>query len=242
VARQLNDPRLFERAERALSPDLGTAACVHIAEAWFAAGEPATALAWLERVRNDAFLARERERLLFGVYEALGDRGRLEELAWKGFRASPHPSTLDRLLGVIGAERREEVVAGAVETILGSRPFSPGHAEFLLECGRFEEAARYIVDRRDQVDGDHWSQLLHLIEKLESVEQLLAETVLYRALLDSILARGRSPSYHHGARYFGRLARMALRISDWGEVLPHVEYVAALRERHGLKRSFWRRV
>jgi len=64
--------------------------------------------------------------------------------------------------------------------------------------------------------------------------------VLYRALIDDILARARSPAYGHAARYLTRLDTLADRNK---RVLPgfpdHAAYKAELQRTHGRKTGFW---
>jgi len=243
IARQLNDPRLFERARRAHVPELGTAACTEIARAWLSAGDPVVALQWLARIdARETFMAHERDELLGTIYRQLGRRDELEQLVWKRFRASWSRETLDQLLTVIGAEHRANVVAEATAAILHTIPFVAGSAAFLLECGRAEDAADYIVMRRVHVDGDYWSGLLPLARGLEEAGQPLAATVVYRALLDSILARAQTRTYGHGARYLRRLGELSHAVADWKGVSPHGEYAASLREHHARKTSFWKLV
>ncbi len=242
LARQLNDPALLERARRALSPELGTAACLDIAGAWLEAGDAGTALEWLRRIEPDvAFMAYERDRLLRAVHERLGNRDEVERLVWKAFRGHRSVDSLEDLLGVIGEERREKVVAEASAMILRSEVFAPHDARFLLECGRVDDAAAHVVERRDQLDGDQWPSLLPLAEGFEQADRHLAAIVLYRALLDSILGRGQSRIYHHGLRYLRSLGQLARQVVAWREITPHAGYLAQLRQRHGRKRSFWTR-
>lgn len=243
IARQLNDPRLFERARRAHVPELGTAACTEIAKAWLAAGHPAVSLGWLERIdAADRFMAYERDELLATIYRELGRRDELEQLARRRFRASRSREALEELLNVIGPQYQDEVVAEATEIISRSIDFAAHDAAFLLECGDAGSAATYVVRRQAQVDGDYWSSLVPLARGFEEAEQPLAATVIYRALLDSILARAQTRTYGHGARYLRRLDGLSLSVADWKGVSPHTEYVASLRQRHARKTSFWKLV
>jgi len=243
MARQLNDPRLFERARRAYSPTLGTAACTQIAEAWLAAGEPAVALQWLERVDpKEHFMQRERDDLLAEVYRLLGRHDELAALTWRRFRDSRSAASLAKLLDVIGTDQRAAVVAESVEAIGGKSRFVASDALFLLDCDRPSAAAEHVVVCRETVNGDRWEWLVPLAERLEDEQQPLAATVVYRALLDAILASARTGAYGHGARHLRRLERLAQRIPDWRDLAPHADYFAALQAKHRLKRSFWARM
>ena len=242
VARQLNDAALFERARRASTPELGTAACTDIAQAWLDAGQAATALTWMGRIEpEETFQEEKRDRLLSAIHARLGNRDEVERLAWKRFRGGRSLETLDELLQVIGRDRRDGVVADATAEILQTMAFSSGDAAFLAECARVADAARYVIARRTQVNGDDWSRLRPLADAMEAAGEPLAATVICRALLDSILTRGYSGAYGHGARYLERLDRLAAQVAAWGAVAPHAGYVESVRAQHGRKTSFWAR-
>ncbi len=62
--------------------------------------------------------------------------------------------------------------------------------------------------------------------------------MLFRALLDDILARGKSPAYSHGASYLKQLDELSPRIADDNGLASHADYVAQLRKAHGRKYGF----
>lgn len=70
-------------------------------------------------------------------------------------------------------------------------------------------------------------------------DRLVAASVLYRALLDSILARAKSKYYQHGINYLKKLDSLAQKVRDWKKVEPHTRYLANLRQKHKPKSSFW---
>ncbi len=81
--------------------------------------------------------------------------------------------------------------------------------------------------------------LLAIAEPLDEDERHLAATIVYRALLGSVLERGKTAAYHHGARYLMRLEAVAPAVNDWKDFSDHPTYVAGVRETHGRKRRFW---
>ena len=68
------------------------------------------------------------------------------------------------------------------------------------------------------------------------------EVFCYRALLEDILDEGRSRAYGHAARYLKRLGELDGVVGSYGPAVDHEEYVGRLRDRHGRKYAFWRRV
>jgi len=81
-----------------------------------------------------------------------------------------------------------------------------------------------------------------LARKFEDKKLDVAATVIYRALMESILSRAVSKIYPHAARYWRHLEKLSSVIGEWGDVVPHDEYVALLRTQHRLKSSFWKLV
>ena len=74
---------------------------------------------------------------------------------------------------------------------------------------------------------------------MEASEKWIGATVVYRALLDSILRRAKPKTYPHGAKYLHKLGRISEHISDWASIASHRRYLDSLRLNHGKKRSFW---
>ncbi len=75
-------------------------------------------------------------------------------------------------------------------------------------------------------------------EALEDVHPAAA-TVLYRALIDDILSRARSPAYGHAARYLARLDTLAEHVEMLPDLPDHAAYRAGLKRVHGRKSGFW---
>lgn len=70
----------------------------------------------------------------------------------------------------------------------------------------------------------------------------LAATVVWRALINSILSHGKSRDYHLGSQLLAELQDLSADISDYHGLPTHSEYEADLYSRHRLKSQFWRRV
>ncbi len=241
LARQLKDPALFEKTRIAAWGELNVAACIDIAEVYLESGDPETALSWLEPLPDDAFHSHRRNPLLFAIYGKLGRQDRKVEIAWEIFRSYRSAESLDEMLSVIGEDLRESVISGEAEAILKDPELSYSNAEFLIEVGRVEDAETYILARAGELDGDLYGSLTPLAKSMEAGGRHHAATVLYRALLDSILESGNTRAYSHGVRYLKKLDKMAASVSDWKSIPKHWSYVSALRTAHGRKHSFWSR-
>lgn len=240
LARQIKDARLFEKTRIASWGTLSTAACVDIAKVYLECGDAHTALSWLERIpAAETFHTYDRDRLLFDIYQQLGVTEKMIEIAWRIFRRYRSKNSLEELLAVLGDERRDAVMNGELDLILKSKALSLSDAAFLMEHNRMDEAEHYLLDRADQLNGDLYGSLLPLAEAMENDGRYLVATIVFRALLDSILRRGQTKTYTHGVRYLRKLDQLAISISDWRSLDNHDTYLQQLRQNHGRKSSFW---
>lgn len=242
LAAHLGDAPLFEKARLAAWGEPGTAACLDIAEAYLNSGDPQTALAWVERDRDPgSFQQDKREQLLLAIYQELGESDKVTALQRRRFASFYCVERLTDLLAVIGEGQRDAVLAAAEADILRSESFKASQVEFLLEIDRTAAAEEYLLQHADQFNGDFYSSLLPLAKAMEKSGRSLAASLLYRALLDSILARARTKTYSHGVRYLKKLGSLAPAVDDWREFASHDDYLAGLRLAHGRKSSFWGR-
>lgn len=242
LAERMVDPELYERAtERWCGGEVGGLG-LSIARVYLAAGRAFDAKRWIDRpeIGRNVF-AREREELLEQVHEQLGERDALVDLVRGRFERHPDVATLDRLVALVGEDQRAPLVARAVERIT-SGEFSLGSLDFLIETGHVDQAARIVCARRAEIDGSYYPHVLRLADFLEAAGFSLATSVLYRALLDSILERANTKTYGHGARYWKKLDTLAATITDWQDVEPHPSYRTRVQEKHKRKASFWAQV
>jgi hypothetical protein len=119
-------------------------------------------------------------------------------------------------------ETDPEAALGLLEEFIGSDGRIPGRVDdskgligdaFRLACGMWHRAA----------------------SKLSAI-------LCYRALCEQILEEARSKAHGHASRYVAKLDALNLSIDGYGDFPDHVAYMAGLRERHGRKHAFWRRV
>jgi len=246
LARQLKDAGLFERSCLANDPAMGEQTCLSIGEVYLDCGDPATAISWLERAPSESQAtwftpSSKRDPLLLRAYQALDLTDKAAEVAWRMFRKSRSADSLDTLLGVIGEEKRREVIDAELLEIFSIDAISYGDVHYLTAVGMVDAAEAYIIARASLISGDDYFSILPIAQKFEAEERPLAATLLYRALIDSILQRGKAQAYHYGAAYLERLIVLAPLITDWGEFVRHKDYLAGIRQAHGRKKSFWSR-
>ncbi|ABK98637.1 DUF6880 family protein [Pelobacter propionicus] len=114
-------------------------------------------------------------------------------------------------------------------------------AAFLVAAGQFDAAENYLLTHARELNGDFYGTLLPMAEAMEKQGRHLCASLLYRALLDSILQRAQTKTYPHGVRYLKKLDLLAGVIADWRTLESHAGYKAGLVEHHGRKSSFWSR-
>lgn len=242
LARQIGDAQLFETTRIASWGTLSTTACVDIAKVYLESGDPRTALSWLEQISSDeTYQSHERDQLLRDIYGLLGETEKQADVAWRVFRRYRCKDSLEALLSVIGDEQRASITMGEVNSILARKTLSLPDAAFLVELDCLDEAETYLFDCADQLNGDFYGSLIPLAEAMEASARNLASTIVYRALLDSILRRRQTKTYLHGVRYLKILDRLAKSVSDWRSQDDHDTYLQQLRQTHGKKFSFWSR-
>ncbi|MHB8252745.1 MAG: DUF6880 family protein [Acidiferrobacter sp.] len=240
LARQIKDALLFEKTRIASWGPPSPAACIDIAQVYQESGDARTALSWLQQVPADeTFRTYERDQLLLEILGQLGETEKQASVAWRIFRRYRNKDSFQKLLSIIGDEHREAITAGEVGSILGAKKLSLSDVAFLVELGRMDEAENYLFQCAGELNGDFYGSLLPLAEAMETAERHLVATIVYRALLDSILRRAKAKTYSHGVRYLKKLDRLAKSISDWRRLGDHNSYLQQLRQAHGRKSSFW---
>ena len=213
-----------------------------IASVHLASGDAQTALAWIEKTPPEhSYLESSRNRLLLNIYEGLGDTAKQTEVAWRLFRQHRCAKSLEKLLSLIGEERRDEILLREITSILSEPHISVTDVQFLMELGRIDEAETYLLRRADALNGNMYESLLPLAKEMETAGRPLAASMIYRALLNSILQNARTTAYPSGARHLRKMDELANSISDWNGFCDHATYVAELRRFHYRKTSFWSR-
>jgi hypothetical protein len=109
---------------------------------------------------------------------------------------------------------------------------------FLISWPSLERAARIVVQRARELDGDHYEILTPAADALAG-KYPLAATLVLRAMVDFSLTHARSSRYGHAARNLMECASLASTIQDFGALEAHDAYLSRLRQEHPRKSSFW---
>jgi len=241
LAKVLVDPDLFagvlrEHDGRAVWVDV-----LELARVQLAAGRAEEALASFQGVQLPDFAARDRDELLLAIHTARGDMAAAAEVVWRLFRGERSVRTLEQLLAVVGAERRDAIVAAEVAAIEASPALAATDVRFLFEMAGPQGVAGFVEARHEQLDGGQYDWVSELAQRLDRAGEARAASLAYRALLESILAGARSKAYGHGARYLHRLDELAPAVTDWGRFADHAAFRTRIEAEHRRKRSFWER-
>lgn len=243
LARQIKDAPLFEKTRLVSWGELNAAACIDIARIYLESEDEKTALSRLQGVPAEeiGFRVDEYDNLLFDIYSKTGDTEELVEVAWRIFRRHRSAKTFSKLLSVIGEDKRDTIIEDEAKRILADKSLSLSDAAFLIGVDRLDMAEIYLLDRSAQLNGDFYGDLLSLAKAMESDGRWLCASIVYRALLGSILDRAYSKAYGHGVRYLKSLDRISESVLNWSDFDDHEAYLEKLRQQHGRKRSFWSR-
>lgn len=109
---------------------------------------------------------------------------------------------------------------------------------FFLRWPSPAEAAKLVMKRSGELDGDYYELMTPAAEVL-STKYPLAATIVLRSMIDFTLESGRSSRYKHAARHLAECQSLASQIDDFGDVRSHEDYVADLKREHGRKSGFW---
>lgn len=109
---------------------------------------------------------------------------------------------------------------------------------FLVAWPALDRAARLVLQRPNELDGEHYEILTRAAEALAG-KYPLAATVVLRAMIDFSLRTGRSTRYRHAARHLLDCSGLSSAIEGFGQFETHDAYEARLRREHGRKSSFW---
>jgi hypothetical protein len=171
------------------------------------------------------------------VLEALGRADDAQAARWGCFERSLSSSHLRAYLkrlpdfDDVEAERKALDYAQQSSNLLQA-------LSFLISWPALNRAADLVLQRSDELDGDHYEILTPAAEALAG-KHPLAATLMLRAMIDFSLRNNRSSRYRHAARHFLDCSSLASMIEDFGRFEPHDAYEARLRREHGRKSSFW---
>ena len=213
-----------------------------IATRLLAAGRAGEALGFIERaaVNEARWVPLEWQDARLAVLEALDRKDEAQAFRWacseQDLSCEHLRAYLKRLPDFEDIEAEDRAMAHAA-----AHPDLPAALAFFLSWPSLDRAARLLIDRQDEVDGDHYEFLAPAAELLAE-KHPLAATVALRAMIDFTLNEARVKRYGYAAQHLATCEDLAGRIEDFGAVEPHQVYVVRLQAGHGKKTGFWSRI
>ena len=225
-----------------------------VAERLLRAGRGAEALEWVRRPNRPGVRAmdqqdladasggidgqeRRRVGLEILILTERGDREAAQQLRWATFQATLEVELLREYVAKLPDFEDEDALDGAFAYV-AAHPHRTRALGFFLRWPHLDLASKLVLDHVADWNGGSYEVLAPAAEALEQ-DHPLAAAIVYRALIDEILAKGRSQAYGHAARYLNSLAVLAA--DGWAtHGLPdHRGYVDTLKKGHGRKYGFW---
>lgn len=229
-----------------------------IAEKLIAAGRAAEALPWLDSdnaspvgftdaldiadgvSRRDPRL-RARVGLRARALETLGRKQEAQDLRWATFKTTLDPTVLRDYIAKLDDFAEFDALDKAFAHAVSARARYRALA-FLTEWPRLDHAAALVIGSHRAWDGRHFGVLQPAADRLREA-QPLAASLLYRAMVEVILARGQSEAYGLGVGYLARLDQLAPQLEAGAMAklgrLTHADWRSAIRRSYGRKFGFW---
>ena len=210
-----------------------------IATRLLAAGRAGDALGFIERADVDKgrWIPREWQDTRLEVLEALDRKDEAQAFRWACFERTLSTdylrAFLKRLPDFEDIDTEEQAMAHAA-----AYPGLLPALGFFLDWPAPDRAARLLIDRHDEINGDHYEFLAPAAETL-SARHPLAATLALRAMIDFTLTKARSKRYRYAAEHLNTCAQLARDIGGFGAFETHDAYVARLKQEHGRKSGFW---
>ena len=241
IAGALRDAALYERSIRVGSPRPNASQALDIAEQYLKFGPAEQAVAWLEDIESDDRHDPTCLEMLAEAYEKVGNASGLLEVRRELCETALSFPALQRYAALLPeAERRAAVDRAAERASASHRPIPA--AALLLDLDEPAQAETLLLEHREELAGEFYGDLRHLAARFERARCALGSVLCHRALVDQILAAGRSPAYRYAKRYLDRLATLEKQLDDSRGLVNHAAYLQQLRATHPRKWSFWKLV
>lgn len=119
-----------------------------------------------------------------------------------------------------------------------------GHANvhaalaFLVEWPAHDRAARLVVSRIKEIDGDRYELLDPAAGAIEG-KYPLAAALLRRALIEFTLRKARATRYKHAARHIREIDSLNSQIKNYESFETHDQFIQRIKKEHPRKIGFW---
>ena len=177
------------------------------------------------------------QRVRINTLDALGRSEEAQAERWTIFERSLNAEYLRAHLKRLPDFDDEEAEIVALDLVGAHADFHSALA-FLLDWPAHDRAAKLILERQGELDGNLYELLTSAAEALED-RHPLAATLSLRAVIDFSLFHGKHKRFGHAARHLRTCEDLARRIEDFGDRRDHAGYRAHLWRLHGRRNGFW---
>jgi hypothetical protein len=179
----------------------------------------------------------EWEEAYLEALDATGQRERAQQIRWAAFEERLSVTRLRAYLKLL--PDFDDVLAEekAMAYALGFPGFTSA-LHFFVEWPNLPYAARLILSRPGEIDGNYYSTLDLAARKLEGAHPLAA-TLLRRAMIEDTLDGAKSRRYRHAARHLMEADALAPAIVDYAGFKTNEEFQQRLKAQHARKSAFW---
>ncbi len=240
IAEALKDPVLYERSVLIDSPQPNELQKKSIIAVYIEFNQLDKALHWLNTDWGNRFES-DRLLLLEQVYELNGDTEQLRYTRQQIYKLDSSYTHFLRYIETLDEDEKREVKQQAINQAEQGGNITIS-ADLLLQLGETKRAQQMLISRYQELTDCYYQHLIKLVKQFEKSDCLLATTACYRVLLEDILNRGNSKAYTHAARYFKKLQLIADEINNFEPLIEHSGFIDQLKNDHGRKFSFWKRV
>jgi len=201
-----------------------------IAARLLAAGRAGDAFGFIERaeVDSDRWVPREWQDTRLEVLEALDRKEEAQAFRWSCFESTLNTEYLRDFLKRLPDFEDIEAEERAMDHAAARSRVTPALG-FFLDWPSPDRAARLLIDRYAEINGDHYEFLVPAAEAL-SERHPLAATLALRAMIDFTLTKARSKRYGYAAGHLAECAALGSRIEDYGTFESHALYVTRLKQ------------
>lgn len=236
IADALNDVDAYI----ALQPDIRLpVSAARVAERLTAAGRSADALTVLDQAKHSPRdpAPAEWQTARIAALEALGRGDEAQSFRLASFHRTLNPDLLRAYLKRLPDFDDIEAEDEALDFVAGLSDARPA-LDFLTSWPSFDRAARLVIARSGELDGNDDDLLPFAAEKL-TARYPLAAVLLLRRMIEATLNNSRTLDYERAADQLADCRRLDALIDDYGGFPDHETFVKHLRASHGRKTEFW---
>jgi len=175
------------------------------------------------------------------ILEFLGDKNAAQQRRWEGFKLHLSPELLRDYVNNLPDFEEFATLDKAFDHVMNSDELLRA-LSFFITWPRLDLASRLVIKNNGRWDGDDYHSLPDAAKALEH-EHPLAATILYRALVEAVLAKKRRRAYNYAANYCKKLRDLAREADKQdrarGFWRNHETYMKKLFDSHRRNRAFW---